>query len=122
MVQGIISASVLADILDDHELRTGMRQEGMFYAAISFSGKAVSSIGIVMGGLIISAIQFPTNMAPGEVPQDLIFKLGLVVGVAVPLLYLFPISLIHRYRITREVHGEIQRKLEARRLELLSKA
>ena len=122
VVQGIISASVLADILDDHELRTGMRQEGMFYAAISFSGKAVSSIGIVMGGLIISAIQFPTNMAPGVVPQDLIFKLGLVVGVAVPLLYLFPISLIHRYRITREVHGEIQRKLEARRLELLSKA
>ena len=52
VVQGIISASVLADILDDHELRTGMRQEGMFYAAISFSGKAVSSIGIVMGGVI----------------------------------------------------------------------
>ena len=122
VVQGIISASVLADILDDHELRTGMRQEGMFYAAISFSGKAVSSIGIVMGGLIISAIQFPTNMAPGEVPQDLIFKLGLVIGVAVPLLYLVPISLIHRYRITREVHGEIQRKLEERRLELLSNA
>ena len=32
MVQGIISSSVLADILDDHELCTGMREEGMFYS------------------------------------------------------------------------------------------
>jgi Na+/melibiose symporter-like transporter len=118
VVQGIISSSLLADVLDDHELRTGMRQEGMFYAAISFSGKAVSSVGIVMGGMIISAIQFPANMAPSEVPEALIFKLGLVVGVVVPLLYLVPISLIHRYRITREVHAEIQRALEERRLEM----
>ena len=117
VVQGIISSSVLADILDDHELRTGMRQEGMFYAAISFSGKAVSSVGIVMGGLIITAIEFPTNMAPGEIPDGAIFKLGLVVGIVIPLLYLIPISLIHRYRITREVHAEIQRKLEDRRLD-----
>ena len=93
----------------------------MFYAAISFSGKAVSSVGIVMGGLIITAIQFPTNMPPGEVPDGLIFKLGLVVGVVIPLLYLVPISLIHRYRITREVHAEIQRKLEERRLGLAGK-
>ncbi len=121
VVQGIISSSVLADILDDHELRTGMRQEGMFYAAVSFSGKAVSSVGIVTGGLIISAIQFPTNMAPGDVPEDLIFKLGLVVGVVIPLLYLIPISLIHRYRITREVHAKIQRELKERRLGLLDK-
>ena len=90
----------------------------MFYAAISFSGKAVSSVGIVMGGMIISAIQFPANMAPSEVPEALIFKLGLVVGVVVPLLYLVPVSLIHRYRITREVHAEIQRALEERRLEM----
>jgi len=40
-----------------------------------------------------------------------------VVGIVIPLLYLIPISLIHRYRITREVHAEIQRKLEDRRLD-----
>lgn len=115
VVQGIISSSVLADILDDQELQTGYRQEGMFVAAISFSGKAVSSVGIVLGGLIITLIQFPTNVAPSEVPADMIFRLGLVVGVVIPLLYLIPISLIHRYRITREVHADIQRQLGERR-------
>ena len=115
VIQGIISSSILADVLDDHELRTGWRQEGMFNAAISFSGKAVSSMGIVMGGLIITAIDFPTNVAPADVPHVTITRLGLVVGVVIPLLYLIPISLIHRYKITRVMHADIQRQLMEKR-------
>ena len=115
VIQGIIGSSVIADILDDQELRTGVRQEAMFGAALSFSGKAVSSVGIVLGGFIITAIQFPTGATPGEVDADTIFKLGFVVGMMVPLLHLIPIALITRYRITRERHAEIQQALEARR-------
>lgn len=39
-----------------------------------------------------------------------------VVGVAIPLLYVIPISLVTRYRITRARHAEIQAALAARRL------
>ena len=87
----------------------------MFNAAISFSGKAVSSMGIVMGGLIITAIDFPTNVAPADVPHVTITRLGLVVGVVIPLLYVIPISLIHRYKITRVMHADIQRQLMEKR-------
>jgi Na+/melibiose symporter-like transporter len=41
----------------------------------------------------------------------------LVVGVAIPLLYVVPISLITRYRITRARHAEIRAALDARRRE-----
>jgi len=117
VIQGIIGASIIADLLDDHELRTGYRQEAMFNAALSFSGKAISGLGTLMGGLIITLIAFPTNAeVPSEVPADAIFRLGLVVGVLVPLFYLIPIGLITRYRITREKHAEIQLALEARKL------
>jgi glycoside/pentoside/hexuronide:cation symporter, GPH family len=115
VINGIIGASIVADILDDHELRTGYRQEAMFSAALSFSGKAISGVGIVLGGLILTLIDFPIHAAPADVPAETIFRLGLVVGVAVPLLHLIPISLITRYRITRRVHGEIQAALAARR-------
>jgi GPH family glycoside/pentoside/hexuronide:cation symporter len=114
VVQGIIGASIVADLLDDHELRTGYRQEAMFNAALSFSGKAVSGIGTILGGLVITLIAFPTNLAPAEVPAQSITRLGVVVGIAVPLLYLFPISLITRYRITRARHAEIRDALDAR--------
>jgi GPH family glycoside/pentoside/hexuronide:cation symporter len=115
VIQGIIGASIVADLLDDHELRTGLRQEAMFNAALSFSAKAVSGVGTLLGGLIITLIAFPTSAEhPADVPQEAIFRLGLVVGVLVPLLYLIPIGLITRYRITRERHAEIQAALAAR--------
>jgi glycoside/pentoside/hexuronide:cation symporter, GPH family len=115
VIHGIIGASIVADILDDHELRTGYRQEAMFSAALSFSGKAISGVGIVLGGLILTLIDFPSHAAPADVPAETILRLGLVVGVAVPLLHLIPISLITRYRITRRAHEEIQAALAARR-------
>ncbi len=114
VVHGIIFVSMITDVLDYHELQTGHRQEAMFNSALSFSGKAVSGIGIIMGGFILSAIQFPTGMAPADVPGPIISKLGLVVGILIPLLHLIPIALVLRYRITREVHADIRAKLDAR--------
>jgi Na+/melibiose symporter-like transporter len=115
VIQGIIGASLIADLLDEHELRTGYRQEAMFNAALSFSGKAVSGVGTLLGGLILTLIAFPTQAKPADVPADTILLLGVVVGVALPLFYLVPIALITRYRITRERHAEIQAALAARR-------
>jgi len=114
VIQGIIGASIIADLLDEHELLTGSRQEAMFNAALSFSGKATSGLGVLLGGLIITLIAFPAQLPPSEIPSDKIFLLGLVVGVLVPLLYVIPISLISRYRITRARHAEIRAALLAR--------
>jgi GPH family glycoside/pentoside/hexuronide:cation symporter len=114
VVHGIIGASIVADTLDDHELRTGLRQEAMFFAGLSFSGKAVSGLGIVLGGFIIAMIQFPTGVLPSAVPEQQIFLLGLIVGVLVPLLHLIPISLIRQYKITREEHQRITKALVER--------
>jgi GPH family glycoside/pentoside/hexuronide:cation symporter len=118
VVQGIIGASIVADLLDDHELQTGMRQEAMFNAALSFSGKAISGLGTLLGGLIITLISFPTGAEPSEVPAEAILRLGVVVGVVVPLFYSIPIALITRYKITRVRHAEIKAALDARRLHL----
>lgn len=115
VIQGIIFSSTVADILDDHELRTGRRQEAMFNAALSFSGKAISSVGIVMGGVILGIVGLPARAVPADVPAEIITRLGLIVGICVPLLYLIPIGLITRYKITRETHADIRRALDQRR-------
>ncbi len=115
VIQGIIGASVVADVLDDHELRTHYRQEAMFSAALSFSGKASSGLGIVLGGFMLDAIALPRGVVPADVPIETIMRLGLVVGIGVPLLHLIPISLIPRYKITRAAHADIRRALDRRR-------
>lgn len=77
----IISAmSALADIADEHELKTHRRQEGIFYSARSFFGKASSGFGHLLAGIAIDVIDFPVGAEPGTVDPDTIFNLGLIDG------------------------------------------
>ncbi|NOX50032.1 MAG: hypothetical protein GXP16_05775 [Gammaproteobacteria bacterium] len=115
VIDGIIGASLIADILDQHELKTGYRQEAMFNAALSFSDKVVASFGIAMSGFIVAMIQLPENAKPADVPAEVLFNFGLIVGVLIPLLYVIPIYLIRYYNITQDVHRQIQLELAAKR-------
>jgi GPH family glycoside/pentoside/hexuronide:cation symporter len=117
-IVAIMFGSMVADTLDAQELATGRRQEGVFSAALSFSGKATSGLGVLLGGLLLDyVIRFPSGATPASVAPGTINLLGAIAGIALPLLFLFPFSLISRYRITREAHAEIRRKLDARKLE-----
>ena len=52
-------ASTLADVTDEHELETGRRQEGIFFAARAFFGKLTSGLGHLLAGVGIDLIAFP---------------------------------------------------------------
>ena len=111
----MIGASLIADILDQHELETGYRQEAMFNAAVVFCIKATSGLGILFGGVILSIIGLPAGADPASVPQETIWRLGLIVGICLPMLHVIPILMIRRYKITRAVHADIRAQLDARR-------
>lgn len=115
VIRGVIASSVLADILDQHELKTGYRQEAMFTAAMLFCIKATSGLGILFGGVILSMIGLPVQAPPSSVPAQTVFNLGLIVGLCLPLLHIVPIAMIRRYSITRAVHADIRRQLDERR-------
>jgi Na+/melibiose symporter-like transporter len=114
----IVAVSMIGDVLDANEARTGLRQEGMFSAALTFSSKASAGIGVVLGGLILDhAIAFPRGADPASVAHELIFRLGLIAGIALPLLYFVPFALMTRYRLSRTEHAAIQSELAKRRSE-----
>jgi len=115
VTRGVIGASLIADILDQHELETGYRQEAMFNAAVVFCIKATSGLGILFGGVILSIIGLPAGADPASVPQETIWRLGLIVGICLPMLHVIPILMIRRYKITRAVHADIRAQLDARR-------
>jgi Na+/melibiose symporter-like transporter len=115
-IVAIMFVSMIADALDAQELNTGRRQEGVFSAALAFSGKATSGLGVLLGGLLLDyVVSFPRGAAPSSVDPHLVRLLGAIAGIALPLLYLFPFSLISRYRITRAAHADIRRQLDAHR-------
>ncbi|HET8936116.1 MAG TPA: MFS transporter [Polyangiales bacterium] len=111
----ISALSALADIADEHELNTGLRQEGVFYAARTFFAKMSNGLGHVIAGVAIDLIHFPTGAKPGAVAHDVVFKLGLVDGPLAALPAFASIIFYGAYRINRSRHLEIQRDLAVRR-------
>ena len=103
--------SALADIADEHELITGIRQEGVFYAARSFFSKTSNGIGHVIAGIALDLIAFPENAMPGEVPEKIIFNLGLIDGPFAMIWGLIAAFFYARYKITRQSHLKIKEKL-----------
>ena len=105
--------SALADITDEQELVTGRRQEGTFYAARSFFGKASSGLGHLFAGIAIDVISFPVGAEPGSVDADTIFRLGLIEGPIAIIPAFIAIYFYRKYDLSRERHAEIQAQLAA---------
>lgn len=106
--------SALADIADEHELATGRRQEGVFFASRTFFGKLTSAFGHLIAGLVIDLIGFPTGAKPGEVPADIVMQLGVFEGPIASVPALLAAVWYARYRIDRARHAEIRAQLGAR--------
>ena len=107
--------SVLADSADEHELNTGRRQEGMFYAARSFFAKASSGFGHLLAGIGIDAINFPVGAEPGTVADTTLFQLGMLEGPISVIPGIIAIFFYLQYNLSRARHAEIQAELSERR-------
>lgn len=117
VIIGVMFVSMIADTLDAQELETGKRQEGVFAAAISFSGKAISGFGVLIAGLLLDdVIGFPAGVAPSDIDAGVVDRLGAVIGFGIPVFYLLPIWLATRYAISRARHAEILSALQSQRL------
>ncbi len=113
---GIMFVSMLADTIDVQELTSGKRQEGVFAAALAFSGKATAGVGALVGGFMLSQIvHWPAHATPQSADPAMVIRLGLVAGVLTPLLLVFPLMLGSRYRITRDGHAATRAELDRRR-------
>ncbi len=102
----IIVVSMLADVVEDNAVRTGQRSEGLFFAANSLLSKSVSGVGTLGAGLMLTAVNFPRQAAPGQVSQETIHALGFIyLPVALVLSALALASLVF-FRIDQAKHEE----------------
>jgi GPH family glycoside/pentoside/hexuronide:cation symporter len=125
LVQSIVSTSftiaastlvsaMIADVVEDGELKTGRRSEGLFFSASTLVTKAVSGIGIFAASTILALVHFPAGAKPGLVPEAVIRHLGLVYVPTLIVLHLFGLALLLGYGITRASHTETLTKLAAK--------
>jgi Na+/melibiose symporter-like transporter len=100
----IIVTSMIADITEESAVKTGRRSEGLLSTADGVMRNAVTGLGALIPGVLLTAVAFPIGSAPAEVPAEIVRKLAwyylpLTSGMSTLsiLVWLF-------YRIDRQQH------------------
>ncbi len=108
-----LGASMMADIVDEYELMSGLRQEGLFFSVMSFSHKMTTGVGTFLAGLILSFIAFPIESDVDAVSIEAIRDLGIVGGPVLLAIYLASLIFLVRYPLTHEKYKQIRSELDA---------
>jgi Na+/melibiose symporter-like transporter len=103
----ILMDSMLTDTIDEHQMHTGRREEGLFFAAKSLAQKASYGIGVLISGVALDIIEFPTGANPADVPAETLMGLAMVCGPVTMLLFLSAIITSWRYPISEQRHQTI---------------
>jgi GPH family glycoside/pentoside/hexuronide:cation symporter len=103
--------AMLADVVEDSELTTGKRSEGVFFAGASFMQKTASGLGLLGSGVILSLAHFPADALPGKVAPGILQSFASIYLVAILLLYGIAAVLLRRFPISRQSHEANLRKL-----------
>lgn len=100
----IVSASMIADLVEQSELSTGRRSEGVFFSTLTFIRKTNQGIGVFIAGVVLAAVQFPEGASPAEVNAATTWNLG---AVLVPLqwsLWALMLWALAYYRLNKSEH------------------
>ena len=104
--------SMIGDIADQVELDSGKRQEGVLFATVSFMQKLNTGIGSFFAGQVLNYINFDrSNNTPEQA-----YTLAIIQGPVVTLLFMIPLIIFLFYRLTKERHTSILRKLDIKKL------
>lgn len=111
----IILYSMIADLVEVNELKTGRRSEGVFYAAVTFVRKTSQGLGAVAAGFVLAFASMPETPIAGEVAADTLFRLGLGYAPTLWILWTCMLISISLYKVTREEHAENLAELARRK-------
>lgn len=117
----LMTNSMLADLTDENELKTGRRQEGIYFGTMNFLHKSSSGLGHFVAGMGLDLIAFPRDAVPGEVAADIVNRLGFLYGPGILLFCLIAALIMWRYPLTRRRQSEISAQLKRQRSSPLEK-
>jgi Na+/melibiose symporter-like transporter len=111
---GIVAVlSMIGDVVDENELATGVREEGLYYSARAFFAKASYSFGHFFAGVALDLyVRLPFEAVPGQLEDDVLVRLGISAGPVMSIAACLSLFTYTRYRLDRKRHQEILRALQ----------
>ena len=105
-LQGILISSMVADVVEDSEVRTARRSEGLFFATRSFASKLISAGGIMGAGAIVTLVGFDAVQSLDDVTYDLRRDMLTLFAPAYVGILLLGTLMIGFYKIDRAQHQQ----------------
>jgi GPH family glycoside/pentoside/hexuronide:cation symporter len=100
----ILGASMMADVVEQSEVETGRRNEGVFFAGAFFVQKCCSGLGIWATGLLLDLVAFPAAAKPGQVPVDAVDRLTILFSVLYAVLAFAAAALYRAFPFGKAEH------------------
>jgi GPH family glycoside/pentoside/hexuronide:cation symporter len=110
----ILLDSMLSDVIDERELLSGQREEGLFFAARSFATKASYGLGSFFAGIGLDLIHFPRAATPENVPPEAVLSLAILSGPVLFVLFAATVVISSRFPLTAARHAAIMREIGSR--------
>ncbi|MGD1939314.1 MAG: MFS transporter [Cyanophyceae cyanobacterium] len=114
----LVPWSMLPDVIDADELKTGQRREGVFYSFMVFLQKMGLALALWFVGQIIEwagYIKSVPDAPPPVQPESALWAIRLLIGPLPAIALVAGIILTYFYPITAELHREILLKLQERK-------
>lgn len=113
----MLLGSMVADIVEDSELQTGRRSEGIFFAGISFIRKLSQGAGVITASMVLAVAGLSQGGGVDAATPESIRMLGWGYGVSLLTAWTLMLICISFYRISRESHADNLEKLKLRQAE-----
>ena len=110
----MLAASMVADIVEQNELVTGRRSEGIYFAGISFMRKLAQGVGVLTASFILAVAAITPGMRASQASDEAVRTLGWGYALTLLSLWMIMIVCVSFYRISREDHENNLRALAER--------
>lgn len=96
------ATSMMADVSEIHEIKTGINRDGAYAAVFTFSQKCAMSIGLLISGYLLTLVGFEAGLGVVQRPE-VVWKLCGVTLLVGPLISLISLGLIRLYPVNKEL-------------------
>lgn len=99
-----LSSSMIADLVEEAEIKTQRRNEGVFFASVTFVRKVTQGIGAAVAGVLLTISQFPAGATPDQVPESVLTTFGWLYVPVIFGLWMIMIACLSLYSVDRKKH------------------
>lgn len=114
----LIPWSMLPDVIEQDELETGVRREGLFYGFFVFLQKLGLSLGLAISNFVLEAAGYITPTPGAAVPVQpaaVLFALRVFVSLLPAAVLLASFLVVRAYPLDRDSHTALRQELAQRR-------